>query len=83
LRSENKLKGRIEELRETGKYGGPAEQPGMKDITPARTAFSNPGQVITPEMKEVICPDCISANYVKPGQTSYKCSICGKDIRIE
>ena len=73
---------RVSELEEMLKDSSSSLQPTQKIITPGYERVGPTGVEAVAEREQVVCPDCLSENFILPGSETYKCEICNKTQRV-
>jgi len=70
---------RVKELTEMRKDLSVVPPRSQKVITPGYDRMTPRGVESEAGRERVVCPDCLSENFVLPGVKSYTCTICEKE----
>lgn len=70
------LEKRVKELEELQKGRSSLATPTQKVITPGFERITPRGVETIAERERVVCPTCLSENFILPGVSSYTCEIC-------
>lgn len=73
------LEKRVKELEVLLKDQSSSLQPTQKVITPGIEIPTTAGYETIAERERVVCPDCLSENFILPESTKYTCEICNKE----